>query len=116
VKELRWDGLRPKGIANGNRSCSSDTIYDLECGDGRVVVTAATQYGARGWCFDIYPQRLAEARERAHRAGVENLITFRQQNWDAVYVTPANVVVLWLTSPTGHSDYYKLRRQLTREL
>jgi SAM-dependent methyltransferase len=95
---------------------SSDTIYDLECGDGSVVVTAATQYGARGWCFDIYPQRLTEARERARRAGVENPITFRQQNWDAVDVTPASVVILWLTNPTGHSDYYKLRSQLTRAL
>jgi hypothetical protein len=33
---------------------SSDTIYDLECGDGSVVVTAATRYRARAWCFDIY--------------------------------------------------------------
>jgi hypothetical protein len=77
---------------------SSDTIYDLECGDGRVVVTAARQYGARGWCFDIYPQRLTEARELARLAGVENLIAFRQQNWDAVDVTPATVVILWMTS------------------
>jgi SAM-dependent methyltransferase len=95
---------------------SIDTVYDLECGDGGVVVAAAKRYGARGWCFDIYPQRLVEARERARLAGVENLITFRQQFWDTVDVTPATVVVVWLTDPTGHIANYKVRGQLTRAL
>ncbi len=95
---------------------SSDTVYDLECGDGGVVVAAAKQFGARGWCFDIYPQRLMEARERARRAGVEDLITFREQFWDTVDVTPATVVIVWLTNPTGHMANYKLCGQLTREL
>jgi 23S rRNA G2445 N2-methylase RlmL len=67
---------------------STDMLYDLECGDGAVVVAAAKQYGARGWCFDIYPQRLTEARERARREGVESLITFRRANWEEVDVTP----------------------------
>jgi SAM-dependent methyltransferase len=98
------------------RLSSSDTIYDLECGDGGVVVAAAKQFGARGWCFDIYPQRLAEARERARRAGVEHLITFRQEFWDNVNVAPATVVIMWLTNPTGHIANYKLCGQLTREL
>ena len=98
------------------RLTSSDTLYDLECGDGAVVVTAAKQYGTRGWCFDIYAQRLIDARERARREGVEDLITFQNENWDSVDVTPASVVILWMTNPTGHSDYYKLRSQLTREL
>ena len=95
---------------------SSDTVYDLECGDGGVVVAAAKRYGVHGWCFDIYPQRLAEAREHARRAGVENLITFRQQFWDTVDVSPASVVIVWLTDPTGHIANYKVRGQLTREL
>ena len=95
---------------------SNDIVYDLECGDGGVIVAAAKRHGARGWCFDIYPQRLTEARERARRAGVENLITFREQFWDTVDVTPATVVIAWLTDPTGHIGNYKLRGQLTREL
>ncbi len=95
---------------------SRDVLYDLECGDGTVVVSAARQHGIRGWCFDIYPQRLADARERALSAGVESLITFQQRNWDAVDVSPASVVILWMIAPTGHADYYKLRSQLTREL
>jgi hypothetical protein len=56
---------------------ASDTLYDLECGDGSVVVSAAKRYGAHAWCFDIYPQRLAEARERARQAGVEPFVTFQ---------------------------------------
>jgi len=45
--------FRPSALQTAHLS-SSDTIYDLECGDGGVIVTAASQYGARGWCFDIY--------------------------------------------------------------
>ena len=93
-----------------------DTIYDLECGDGAVVITAAARFGVHASCFDIYPQRLAEARERARSAGVDGLITFREQFWETVDVAPATVVILWLTNPTGHSANYKLCGQLTREL
>jgi SAM-dependent methyltransferase len=98
------------------RLSASDRVYDLECGDGGVVVAAAQRSGARGWCFDIYPRRLAEARERARRAGVEGLITFQQQFWDTVDVSPATVVILQITNPTGHMGNYKLCGQLTREL
>ena len=116
----RRHAKRPEAVTNlvlqMAHLSSSDLVYDLECGDGGVVVAAAKQYGASGWCFDIYPQRLAEARERARRAGVENLITFRQQFWDSVDVSPASVVIVWLTNPTGHISNYKIRGQLTREL
>jgi len=98
------------------RLSSKDTVYDLECGDGGVVVAAAQRYGVHAWCFDIYPQRLTEARERARRAGVAHLITFRQQFWDTVDVSPASVVILFVTNPTGHIGNYKLCGQLTREL
>ncbi len=93
----------------------NDVVYDLECGDGQTVVSAA-KAGARAWCFDIYPRRLAEARDRARRAQVDDRITFRLQHWDTVDVSPATVVVVWLTNPTGHSSSYSLRGQLTREL
>lgn len=93
-----------------------DSVFDLECGDGGVVVAAAQRYGARGWCFDIYPRRLTDARERARHAGVENLISFREQHWDSVDVSPATVVIIGLTNPTGHSGNYKVCGQLTRHL
>ena len=50
------------------------------------------------------------------RAGVAHLITFRQQFWDTVDVTPASVVILFVTNPTSHIGNYKLCGQLTREL
>lgn len=56
----------------------TDLVMDIGCGDGRMVVTAAKEYGARGFCNDIDPVRMAEARENAQRAGVADKIEFRQ--------------------------------------
>jgi methylase of polypeptide subunit release factors len=53
---------------------SSDIVYDLGCGDGRIVIAAAKEYGARGVGIDINPVRIAEAKENARKAGVENLV------------------------------------------
>ena len=47
-----------------------DVVVDLGCGDGRIIVTAAKEFGARGVGYDIDPQRIAEARQRAARACV----------------------------------------------
>src|SRR5579872_896454 len=49
----------------------SDVVYDLGCGDGRIVIEAAARYGARGVGIDIDPARIAEARERARTAHVD---------------------------------------------
>ena len=53
-------------LANVN---AGDVVYDLGCGDGRIVITAARQFDARGVCVDIDPRRIAESRENARRAG-----------------------------------------------
>ncbi|HVF11189.1 MAG TPA: methyltransferase domain-containing protein, partial [Abditibacteriaceae bacterium] len=47
-----------------------DVVYDLGCGDGRIVITAAKKYGVRGVGIDIDPQRIAESKENAKKAGV----------------------------------------------
>ena len=49
-----------------------DLVYDLGCGDGRIVITAAKEYGARGVGIDIDPQRIQESEAGAIEAGVEN--------------------------------------------
>src|SRR5947209_16436814 len=54
----------------------SDVVYDLGCGDGRIVITAAKEFGARGVGIDIDRERIAEARKNAAKAGVENLVRF----------------------------------------
>src|ERR1700680_4339337 len=53
---------------------ASDVVYDLGCGDGRIVIAAAKDYGAHGVGIDIDPQRIQEARENARRSSVEALV------------------------------------------
>ena len=55
-----------------------DIIYDLGCGDGRIVIAAAKDYGARGVGIDINPQRISEAKANAKKAGVESLVRFEE--------------------------------------
>ena len=52
----------------------NDVVYDLGCGDGRIPVTAARKYGARGVCFDIDPERIKEANENVAKNNVGNLV------------------------------------------
>ncbi|MBX3197411.1 MAG: methyltransferase domain-containing protein [Labilithrix sp.] len=73
-----------------------DVLYDLGCGDGRIVVTAAKRLGIKAYGFDLDPQRIKESRENAKRAGVEHLVTFEQKDIFDVDLSPATVVTLYL--------------------
>jgi hypothetical protein len=75
-----------------------DVLYDLGCGDGRIPVKAALQYGIKATCIDIDPQRVAEARANVLSAGVESLVTVREGNVFDVDLTPATVVALYMSS------------------
>jgi SAM-dependent methyltransferase len=75
---------------------SDDLVYDLGCGDGRIVVTAAKRYGARAVGFEIDPERVAEARENVRRSGVEDRVTIEQRDIFTLDLAPANVVTLYL--------------------
>ena len=89
-----------------------DVVYDIGCGDGRIVITAAQRFGARGVGIDIDPQRIAEANANAERAGVQHLVKFIQQDAMTVDVSEATVVTLYLLS----SSNLKLRPLLTSPL
>ncbi len=89
-----------------------DVVYDIGCGDGRIVITAAQRFGARGVGIDIDPQRIAEANANAERAGVQHLVQFIQQDAMTVDVSEATVVTLYLLS----SSNLKLRPLLTSQL
>ena len=89
-----------------------DVVYDLGCGDGRIVITAAQRFGARGVGIDFNPERIAEANANAERAGVRDLVTFIEQDAMLVDVSEATVVTLYLLS----SSNVKLRPILTRQL
>ena len=74
----------------------NDVVYDLGCGDGRIVIAAAKKYGARGVGVDIDPERINEAIASARQAGVDKLVTFKLQDALKTDVSPATVVTLYL--------------------
>ena len=78
-----------------------DVVYDLGCGDGRIVITAAQRFGARGVGIDFDPRRIAEAKANARRAGVEDLVTFIEQDAMRADVSDATVVTLYLLSSSN---------------
>jgi cyclopropane fatty-acyl-phospholipid synthase-like methyltransferase len=58
----------------------TDIVYDLGCGDGRIVIAAAKEYGARGVGIDIDPVMIRKARDNARYAGVEELVRFEENS------------------------------------
>jgi cyclopropane fatty-acyl-phospholipid synthase-like methyltransferase len=75
---------------------SSDVVYDLGCGDGRIVVMAAEKYGARGVGVDLDPRRIAEANENAKLAHVTDKVKFVVQDVFDTDFTDATVVTLYM--------------------
>jgi SAM-dependent methyltransferase len=73
-----------------------DVVYDLGCGDGRLVITAAQRFGARGVGIDIDPQRISESRENARQAGVTERVRFLEQDLFEADIRQATVVTLYL--------------------
>jgi len=73
-----------------------DVLYDLGCGDGRIVVMAAKKYGCQATGFDIDPARVRESRENVKKNKVEPLATIRQQDVFTLDLAPASVVTLYL--------------------
>ena len=74
----------------------NDLVYDLGCGDGRIVVTAAKRYGARAVGFDIDPKLVAEARQNVKKNNVEHLVTIEEKDIFKLDLTPATVITLYL--------------------
>ena len=91
---------------------AGEVVYDLGCGDGRIVITAVRDFGARGVCVDIDPQRIPDSRENARTAGVTEKIRFLHQDLFETDVSEASVVMLFLSSAIN----LKLRAKLLREL
>ena len=89
-----------------------DVVYDLGCGDGRIVIEAARMFGAHGVGIDIDPALIARAQANAKQAGIESLVTFRVQDAMTVDVSDATVVTLYLLAASN----VKLRPILTKTL
>lgn len=90
----------------------NDILYDLGSGDGRIPITAATRFGARGVGVDIDPDRVREARENADKAGVSDKVKFFQQDLFDTDIKEATVVTLYLLPDVN----LRLRPKLLSEL
>ncbi len=73
-----------------------DLLYDLGCGDGRIVVTAAKRYGCRAVGYDIDPERVKESLENVQKNNVGHLVTIEQKDIFTLDLSEANVITLYL--------------------
>jgi len=89
-----------------------DLVYDLGCGDGRIVIAAAQKAGARGVGVDLDPERIKESIGNARKANVANRVQFFQQDLFQTDIGKATVVMLYLWPEVN----LKLRPKLLREL
>ena len=91
---------------------AGDVVYDLGSGDGRIVITAAKEFGARGVGIEIDPQLVARAQANAREAGVEDKVEFRLGDMYAADISPATVVTLFLHPEPNLQLRPKLRAEL----
>lgn len=91
---------------------AADVVYDLGCGDGRIPVTAAQRFGAKGIGIDIDPVRISEAKENAKLAGVTDKVTFLNQDLFTTDIKEATVVTLYLLPSLNVKLMPKLQKEL----
>ncbi|MBI3919481.1 MAG: class I SAM-dependent methyltransferase [Betaproteobacteria bacterium] len=97
--DVRYDPTAPavvRAMLRLGQVSARDVVYDLGCGDGRIVIAAVRERGARGVCVDIDPRRIAESRENARAADVADRIEFRNEDLFATEIGAATVVMLFL--------------------
>jgi SAM-dependent methyltransferase len=94
------------------RVTSSDVVYDLGSGDGRIVILAAQKYGARGVGIEIDPRLVELSRTVARDGEVTGRVTFIEGDLFAADISPATVVTLWLTASVNARLTPKLLREL----
>jgi SAM-dependent methyltransferase len=91
---------------------ADDVVYDLGSGDGRIVITAAKKYGAKGVGIEIDPALVQRARQNAEDAGVADRVRFVSENLFDADLSDATVVTLYLLQSLNE----RLRPKLVREL
>jgi SAM-dependent methyltransferase len=113
--DVGWDPT-PRGAVDEMidlaRVRSTDIVYDLGCGDGRIVIAAAAKTGAYGVGVDLDLRRIEKSRENAVRAGVEGLTRFLNENLFRADIRDATVLFLFLFPDVN----LRLRPKLLREL
>jgi cyclopropane fatty-acyl-phospholipid synthase-like methyltransferase len=98
---LKLAGVTPK-----------DTVYDLGCGDGRIVTAAAKDFGAHAVGIDINPERVKEANERIAQAGVTDKVKILNDDLFTADISQATVVTLYLLQSLNEKLIPKLNKEL----
>jgi SAM-dependent methyltransferase len=89
-----------------------DVVYDLGSGDGRIVILAAQEFGARGVGIEIDPRLVALSRQLAREGGVEDKVTFIEGDLFATDISGATLVTMWLTPSINERLVPKFLREL----
>ena len=82
-----------------------DLVYDMGCGDGRILIMAAKKYGARGVGIDLDPVRIAEAKKNAEDEGVSHLVEFRAEDGTKTDISKAKELKSELDKWNVYKDY-----------
>jgi SAM-dependent methyltransferase len=89
---------------------AEDVVYDLGSGDGRIPITAAKKYGARGVGIDIDPKMIREATQNAEEAKVTDRVTFRTEDLFEADFSEATVITLYLLQNLNEKLRPKLQK------
>jgi hypothetical protein len=89
-----------------------DVVYDLGCGDGRIVIAAAKGFGARGVGVDLDPQCIVDSKANARKAHVEDLVTFERRDLFKTDISKATVVALYLSPELNRRLAPKLLKEM----
>jgi predicted O-methyltransferase YrrM len=90
----------------------SDVVYDIGCGDGRIVIAAAEKFGAQGVGIDIDPERIKESKANAKRANVQSLVKFLEKDATKTDISRATIITLYLLPESNELLRPKLEREL----
>lgn len=90
-------------------ACSDDLVLDLGCGDGRVLISAAQEYGAHGVGVEVQPGVVEEARTNIIDQDLEEMISIHQEDFRDTDLSQVDLVILYLTTRTLFQLSDKLR-------
>jgi SAM-dependent methyltransferase len=114
-KDVPWVPTQPEVVTamiELARVRAGDVVYDLGCGDGRIVIAAVKVPGVRGVCVDIDPELIVDSKKAARAAGVADRIRFVRADLFEVPIREATVVMMYLLPDVN----LRLRPRLRREL
>ncbi|KAK3270301.1 hypothetical protein CYMTET_21295 [Cymbomonas tetramitiformis] len=89
-----------------------DKVYDIGCGDGRLLIEAASRYGARGVGFELNADLVEEARSTVQRENLQDLVEIKHEDAKSADLTQATVVTMYLSEWGNLSMLPKLQREL----